>query len=74
MVMSKFTKDSTLAEMLKKEGAEKVLMKHNVPCVTCPMAQFEIQKLTLGQICKMYGIDAEKLLKELNRTQKLKEK
>jgi hybrid cluster-associated redox disulfide protein len=66
----KITKDTPLAEVLKKKGAEEILAKHNVPCVTCPMAQFEIQKLTLGQICEMYGIKLEKLLKELNKNEK----
>ncbi len=63
----KFTKDSTLAEVLKTKGAEEILAKYNLPCLTCPMAQFEIQKLTLGQVCEMYGIDVDKLLEELNK-------
>jgi len=60
------TKDTTLADILKKKGAEKVLAKYNLPCLTCPMAKFELENLKLGQVCKMYGIDADELLKELN--------
>lgn len=64
--MNKITKGSTLAEILKSKGAEKILSKYNLPCLTCPMAKFEIQNLKVGQVCKMYGINLEKLLEELN--------
>ncbi len=63
----KITKDSTLEEVMKKEGAEEILRKHGVPCVTCPMAQMEMKFLKLGDICKNYGIDADKLLEDLNK-------
>ncbi len=65
--MNKITKDTTLAEILEISGAEEVLAKYNVPCLTCPMAKFEIEKLTIGEVCKMYGIDANKLLADLNK-------
>ena len=58
---------TTLKEVLESKGAEKILAKYNLPCLTCPMAQFEMQKLTLRQVCEMYGIDVDKLLKELNK-------
>ena len=32
----------------------------------CPMAQFEMDKLEIGEVCKMYGLNLEKILKELN--------
>lgn len=64
--MSKITKDSTIAEILKNPEAENVLIKFNVPCLGCPMAQFEIKILKLEDVCKMYGIDLENLIKELN--------
>ena len=63
----KFTKDSTLAEILAFKGGKKILAKYNLPCLTCPMAKFEIQNLKVGEVGKMYGIDIEKLLGELNR-------
>ncbi|TFB08196.1 DUF1858 domain-containing protein [Candidatus Atribacteria bacterium MT.SAG.1] len=63
----KFTKNSSLAETLEKKGMEKILAKYNLPCLTCPMAKFEIENLKLGQVCETYGINIEKLLKELNR-------
>jgi len=61
------TKTTTLAKILKIKGAEKVLAKNGVPCVFCPMAQFEIDKLKIGEVCKMYKLNLEKILKELNK-------
>ncbi len=63
----KFTKNSTLAEILASERGEKILAKYNLPCLTCPMAKFEIQNLKVGEVCKMYEINIEKLLGELNK-------
>jgi len=60
------TKDTTLAEILKRSELEKILMKYNLPCLGCPFAKFEMENLKIGEVCKMYGIDIESLLKELN--------
>ena len=65
--MPKFTKNSTIAEILASEKGEKILAKYNLPCLTCPMAKFEIQNLKVGEVCKMYKINIEKLLGELNK-------
>jgi hypothetical protein len=65
--MAKFTKDTILAEVLEKKGAEEILAKYNLPCLTCPMARFEIENLKLGEVCKMYKINFKKLLEELNK-------
>ena len=65
--MPKITKDTTLEKVLELPNAEQILAKYKVPCLTCPMAKMEMQVLKIGDICKMYGIDAEKLLKELNK-------
>ena len=75
-MVQKIAKDTTLAEVLDynpptAREIEKILAKHNLPCLHCPMAKFEIENLTLGQVCKMYEIDLENLLKELN--EKLKQ-
>ena len=63
----KITENDTLADVLKKEGAETILQKYNFPCLTCPMAKFEIEKLKIGQVCEMYSINLEKVLEELNK-------
>jgi hypothetical protein len=61
-----FTDKSTLEEVLEFSGAEDVLVKYDVPCLGCPMAKLEMQNLNIGQICAMYGIDMESLVKDLN--------
>lgn len=63
----KITKNSTLEKIMEKSGAEKILAKHSVPCLSCPMAKFEISELKIGEVCKMYGIKLDKLLKDLNK-------
>lgn len=66
----KFTQKSTLADILKAKRAEEVLAKHGVPCVSCPMAKFEIDKLQIGQVCKMYKLDFKAISKDLNKLSK----
>ncbi len=63
---NKITAGATLAEILKLPGAEEILAKYNVPCLSCPTAKFEIEELKIGEVCRLYGIDMKKLLKELN--------
>ncbi len=64
---NKITKDTTLAQIIDVPGVGAVLAKHGVPCVTCPYAKMEMDKLKLGEVCKMYGVDLDKLLKDLNK-------
>lgn len=69
-MVKKITKDTTLEKILELTGADAVLAKYKVPCLTCPMAQYEMQSLTIGDVCKMYGLDLPKLLVELNKLAK----
>ena len=62
----KFTKNSSLAEILTLKEGEKILAKYNLPCLSCPMAKLEMENLKIGDICKLYKIDFLKLSKELN--------
>jgi hypothetical protein len=64
------TKKTTLAEILNKPGAKEILEKHNLPCLTCPFAEIEMENLRLDDICKMYNMDIVKILKELNKINK----
>lgn len=64
---NKITKDTTLADILKYPKAEKILSKHNLPCLHCPMAAQEMSMLKIGDVAGMYGIDIDKLLKDLNK-------
>ncbi len=63
----KVTKDTTLEKVLGLKGAAEILQKFNTPCLHCPMAAFEMGKLTIGEIAGTYGIDLKGLLAELNR-------
>ncbi|MEK7664653.1 MAG: disulfide oxidoreductase [Patescibacteria group bacterium] len=65
--MAKTTSETTLKKILEKPEAEKILLNHGVPCMSCPMASFEMEKLEIGKVCKMYGIDSKKILKDLNK-------
>jgi len=65
--MAKFTKDSKLSEIIEADKGREILMKFGVPCPTCPFFASEAEKLTIGDVCNMYGIDLEKLLEELNK-------
>jgi len=67
MKKKKITGEITLSQILKYPGAGKILAKYKLPCLWCPMAKFEMENLTLGEICKMYNINLEKLLRELNQ-------
>lgn len=64
--MKKITKSTVLEDVLALPKAQEILAKYKVPCLSCPMAKFEMQGLKIGDICATYGIDADKLLKELN--------
>ncbi len=70
----KITKDTALTEVLKSPEAEKILAKHNLPCLSCPFAKIEMEDLKIGAVCEMYGIDVEKVLKELNKASALAKK
>jgi len=65
--MKKITQKTTLAEIIKNNKAADILMQNGVPCLSCPMSQFEIDKLEIGKVCKMYGLNLAKILKELNK-------
>ena len=64
--MAIITKATTLEKIIEQKGADKILMANGVPCLSCPMSQFEIDKLEIGGVCKMYGLNLAKILKELN--------
>jgi hybrid cluster-associated redox disulfide protein len=64
------TKNTTLKNILDKPGAEEILMKHNLPCLSCPMAAMEISELKLGEVCEAYGLNLNKILQDLNKKSK----
>lgn len=70
----KITQDTTLSEILNISGAEKVLAKYSLPCLTCPHAQMEMNSLKIGEITKMYNLDLKRILKELNQLSRVEKK
>ena len=64
--MSKITGNTTLAELVGNSKAKRILANYRLPCLTCPFAESEMERLKLAEICKMYGINLEALLKDLN--------
>ena len=64
---NKITGNSKLKDVLGIKGAEEILKRYKLPCLSCPMAAFEIAELEIGQVAKMYKIDLKNLLKELNK-------
>jgi len=66
-IMEKINEKTTLATILCIEGAAVILAKHNLPCLTCPMAAQEISKLKIGTVAQMYGLNLKAILKELNQ-------
>ena len=69
----KITKNTIMAEILAMPQAGEVLAKYQVPCLTCPLVKFEMDKLTIGDVCQRYGLDCSKILAELNKLNKAKE-
>lgn len=63
---NKISENSKIKNILEIKGAEKILAKYNFPCLSCPMAAFEIERLELGKVCQMYGLNIKNILKELN--------
>lgn len=53
-------------EVIIKLGGGEILSKNGVPCMTCPLATAEINTLTIGQVCSIYGLDLKKILTDLN--------
>ena len=64
--MAKITKDTFLADILKVAKTRKILEKYNFPCLQCPFAQTEMGQLKIGDICKIYRLDLNKILRDLN--------
>ena len=72
--MPRITEKTTLAELLNDPKLVQILTKYNLPCLGCPFAKMEMENLKNGDVCKTYGIDVDKLLRELNKIYKVKTK
>ena len=66
--MVKKIKDNlTIKQILDIKGGEEILAKHNLPCLSCPMAAQEIGQLEIGVVAKAYSLNLEKILDDLNK-------
>ena len=65
----KITKDMPIGKVVEKypQTAE-VFMKHGMHCLGCAIAHFE----NIEQGCEAHGIDAKKLVDDLNKAVKKK--
>lgn len=64
--MKEINSKTTLGEIINIEGVNKILEDFHVPCVSCPFAQFELNSLSLGDVCRLYGINEKKLIEAIN--------
>lgn len=70
--MDKITKKSTLKDILSLKNGAQVLAEFDVPCMGCAFAHLEMDKLTLADICQMYGLDLDGILGALNNKEATK--
>jgi hypothetical protein len=64
----KITAKTTLSKIMELKNGSEVLHKYGVPCMGCPMAKFEVDKLQIGQVCKVYGLPLKDILEDLNKS------
>lgn len=61
--MPKVTPDTIIADVLKMDkGTVPIFLNAGMHCLGCPSASGE----SIEEACKVHGIDADKLVKELN--------
>lgn len=60
------TKKSKFSEIIRDEEAREILMEKGMHCFGCPMAMSE----TLEQGALAHGLDADKLVQEINKKKK----
>jgi|TARA_B100001971_G_C18128018_1_gene503189 hybrid cluster-associated redox disulfide protein len=62
---NKITKDMSFSEIIEKNPkAVEILLKNEMHCIGCPMAQME----TLEEGARSHGLDADKLAEEINKS------
>lgn len=66
----KITAATNLAEILDRPGAAEILARYQLPCLSCPLAAYEVGQLSLGQVAEKYGLPLSEILTELNKEAK----
>ena len=68
--MPKVTVDTIIADVLRMDrGTIPIFLNSGMHCLGCPSSQGE----SIAEACAVHGIDAEKLVKELNEYLEKKE-
>ena len=68
--MAKVTKDTIIADVLKMDkGTVPIFLNSGMHCLGCPSSSGE----SIEDACAIHGIDADKLVKELNDFMESKE-
>lgn len=63
LLMAKVNKDMVISEVLNMDrGTAPIFFKHGMHCLGCPSASGE----SIADACAAHGIDADKLVDELN--------
>ena len=61
--MAKVTKDMTIAQIIAvDQGVISILLEAGMHCIGCPSAQGE----TLEEAAMVHGMDADKLIEDMN--------
>mgnify|MGYP000926758518 FL=1 len=61
--MVKITKDDIIMDVLMMDrGTAPIFIKHGMHCLGCPSSSGE----SIGEACAVHGIDANKLIDDLN--------
>lgn len=64
------SKDSNIMEVVQRyPQAAEIFMTHGLPCVGCAAAQYE----KISDVVAEFGIDADKLIKDIQNSEKGKE-
>lgn len=62
--MAKVTKDMLIGEVLKLDrGTIPIFLNSGMHCLGCPSSSME----SIEEACAVHGIDADKLIEELNK-------
>lgn len=62
--MAQVSKEMTIREVLEKDvDTAPIFMKHGMHCLGCPSATGE----SVEMACMVHGIDADKLINEINQ-------
>lgn len=64
----KITKSTKFHDIFDSEGSREILEERGMHCLGCPLASFE----TIEQGARAHGLDADELVRELNKKKRRK--